>query len=167
MIRAVTLSIALAVSGVVISHAVISNSVLPAVREDVASIRAARTDLNAALVSRDLAAISKYWLQEAQSVFAGGEVKVGRPDILARYAAIFQGGNFISGLRTPERIEVATGGPQEAAESGHWEWRMRQAGQELFYRGRYLAMWRKVSGRWLLCSDLYVTTACTGGNNCS
>ena len=88
MIRAVTLSIALAVSGVVISHAVTSNSVLPAVREDVASIRAARTDLNAALVSRDLAAISKYWLQEAQSVFAGGEVKVGRPDILARYAAI-------------------------------------------------------------------------------
>jgi hypothetical protein len=105
-----------------------------AVSVDVASICAARTDLNAALVSRDLAAISKYWLQEAQSVFAGGEVKVGRPEIMARYAAIFKSGNFISGLRTPERIEVATGGPREAAESGHWEWRMRQSGQELLYR---------------------------------
>jgi ketosteroid isomerase-like protein len=131
-----------------------------AVGEDVASIRAARTHLNVALVSRDLAGISKYWLQESQSVFAGGEVKVGRPEIMARYAAIFQGGNFISGLRIPERIEVATGGPREDAESGHWEWRMRQSGQELFYRGRYLAMWRKVGGRWLLRSDLIFTRLC-------
>jgi ketosteroid isomerase-like protein len=167
MIRALTLGIALALSTGVTSHAVTSIPVPWAPSEDVASIRAARTDLNAALVSRDLAAISKYWLEEAQSVFAGGEVKVGRQEIMARYAAIFKGGNFISGLRTPERIEVATGGPREAAESGRWEWRMRQSGQELFYRGRYLAMWRKVGDRWLLCSDLYVTTACSGGDNCS
>lgn len=167
MIRALMLSIALALSGGATSDAVMSDSVPSRVSEDVASIRAARTDLNAALVSKDVATLSKYWLREAQSVFAGGEVKVGRSEILARYTAIFQGGNFISGLRTPERIEVATGGLLEAAESGHWEWRMRQSGQELFYRGRYLAMWRKVDGRWLLCSDLYVTTACSGGDNCS
>ena len=167
MIRALTLSIALALSMGVTSYAVTSMPVPSAVSEDVTSIRAARADLNAALVTRDLAAISKYWLQEAQSVFAGGEVKVGRPEIMARYAAIFKSGNFISGLRAPERIEVATGGPREAAESGHWEWRMRQSGQELLYRGRYLAMWRKEGDRWLLCSDLYVTTACSGGDNCS
>lgn len=138
-----------------------------AVSLDEAVIRATRNELNTALVSRDLAAISKYWLQDAQSVFAGGEVRIGRDKIIERYAKIFQGGAFLAGVRKPERIDVATGGPGEAAESGAWEWRMRQSGQDLTYRGRYLAMWLKVGGHWFLRSDLYVTTACTGGNACT
>lgn len=134
---------------------------------DEAAIRAARNELNAALVSKDLGVVAKYWLQDAHTTGGGGSLWVGRDRNIEGFAKIFHGGDFLSGIRTPERIEVATGGPREAAESGVWEWRMRKSGQVLTYRGRYLVMWQKMGLRWLIRSELYVTTGCTGGNACS
>lgn len=33
--------------------------------------------------------------------------------------------------------------------------------------GTYLAQWRKVDGRWLIQSELYVPTQCKGGKYCA
>jgi ketosteroid isomerase-like protein len=133
---------------------------------DEAAIRAARKEYNAALVFRDPAVIAKYWLQDAQSVWANGELTVGRDNIIRRYAKTFHDGEFVSGIRTPQRIDVATGGRADAAELGTWEWRMRFSGKVLTWKGRYLAMWHKVDDQWRIRSDLYVVTACTGGSAC-
>ncbi len=86
----------------------------------------------------------------------------GHDNIVARYAKTFKDGDFLFGLRIPQRIDVATGGGSDAAEVGVWKWKRRHLGQEITWTGRYLAMWQKVDGHWGLRSDLYVTTGCTG-----
>jgi ketosteroid isomerase-like protein len=131
-----------------------------------AEIRSARATYNNALASRDAKAISKYWLLDSQSVWASGKLTVGRDNIVARYAKTFKDGDFLFGLRTPQKIDVATGAGSDAAEVGIWKWKMRYLGQEITWSGRYLAMWQKVDGQWGLRSDLYVTTGCTGGSAC-
>lgn len=129
---------------------------------DEAEIRAARAAYNNALASRDAEAISKYWLLDSQSVWASGKLTAGHDNIVARYAKTFKDGDFLFGLRIPQRIDVATGGGSDAAEVGVWKWKRRHLGQEITWTGRYLAMWQKVDGHWGLRSDLYVTTGCTG-----
>ena len=133
---------------------------------DEAAIRAARNDLNIALEKRDLAVTGKYWLPDAHTTGGGGGLWVGRKENVEGFSKIFSGPNFVSGCRTPDRIEVATGGPNEAAETGVWEWRSRSGDQVLTYRGRYLVMWQKQNGQWLIRSELYATTGCSGGTNC-
>lgn len=136
------------------------------INPDEAAIRAARTDYNNALTSRDTAVISRYWLPDSHSVWANGELTVGHDNIVARYAKTFKDGVFVSGHRTPQRIEVANDGRPDAAEIGTWTWKMHYAGQDVTWSGRYLAMWHKVEGQWGLRSDLYVMTRCTGGGAC-
>jgi ketosteroid isomerase-like protein len=136
------------------------------INSDEAAIRAARTDYNKAIASRDIDVISRYWLPDSHSVWANGELAVGHDNIVARYAKTFKDGSFLSGLRTPQHIEVANGGRPDAAELGTWKWKMHYSGQDVIWRGRYLAMWHKVDGQWGLRSDLYVVTRCTGGSAC-
>lgn len=112
------------------------------------------------------AGVSRYWLPDSHSVWANGELTVGHDNIVARYAKAFKDGVFLSGLRTPQHIEVANGGSPDAAEVGTWKWKMHYSGHDLTWSGRYLAMWHKVDGQWGLRSDLYVVTRCTGGNAC-
>lgn len=133
---------------------------------DEATIRSARNELSTALKRRDLAVTGKYWLPDAHTNGVGGSLWVGRDKNIEGFSKIFRDPNFVSGCRTPDRIEVATGGPNEAAEMGVWEWRSRDKGQELIYRGRYLVMWQKLNGQWRIRSELYATTGCSGGTNC-
>jgi ketosteroid isomerase-like protein len=130
------------------------------------AIRSARTELNAALTNRDLKTTARYWLPDVSTTGGDGSLWVGREKNIKGFAEIFKGNNFVSGRRTPNEIEVATGGPKEAAEAGVWEWRERVKGQVLTYGGRYLVMWQLVNGKWLIRSELYVTTSCTGGIGC-
>lgn len=130
------------------------------------AIRSARTELNAALTNRDLKTTARYWLPDVSTIGGDGSLWVGRSKNIEGFAKIFNDPNFVSGHRTPDEIEVATGGPKEAAETGVWEWRERVKSQVLTYGGRYLVMWQLVNGRWLIRSELYVTTSCTGGTGC-
>ena len=124
---------------------------------DEAAIRAARSDYNAALASRNADAISKYWMEDGSSVWAGGNLTVGHDAIIARYANTFHGDRFVSGLRTPQEIKFSTiMGRPSASESGIWEWHMRIDGKPATAKGRYLAMWIKTAGQWQVKSDLYV-----------
>ena len=91
---------------------------------------------------------------------------VGHDKNVEGFSNIFKDPNFVSGLRTPEKVEVATGGPKGAAETGVWEWRERVGGQLLTYSGRYLVMWKLADEKWRIRSELYVTTGCTGGTHC-
>lgn len=133
---------------------------------DETAIRSARSELNTALKHRDLAATGKYWLSDAHTTGGGGSLWVGRNKNIEGFTKIFSDPNFVSECRTPDHIEVATGGPNEAAETGLWEWRTREKDQVLTYRGRYLVMWQKLSGQWRIRSELYATTGCSGGTSC-
>lgn len=130
------------------------------------AIRSARSELNAALINRDLKTTARYWLPDVSTIGGDGSLWVGRSKNIDGFAKIFKDPNFVSGRRTPDAIEVATGGPKEAAETGVWEWRERVTSQILTHGGRYLVMWQLVNGKWLIRSELYVTTSCTGGTGC-
>jgi hypothetical protein len=73
---------------------------------------------------------------------------VGHDNIVARYGKTFKDGDFLFGLRTPQRIDVDPAGGTDAAEVRVWKWKMRSSGQEITWSGRYLAMWQKVDGNW-------------------
>lgn len=136
------------------------------VSADEAAIRSARVELNAALANRDLKTTANYWLPEVHTTGGGGSLWVGLDKNIDGFSKIFKDPNFVSGLRTPDKVEVASGGPKEAAESGIWEWRERAKGQVLTYTGRYLVMWKSTDGKWRIRSELYVTTGCIGGTHC-
>lgn len=131
-----------------------------------ATIRSARVELNAALANRDLKTTARYWLPDVGTTGGDGSVWVGYDKNTKGFSDIFKDPSFVSGLRTPEKIDVATGGPKSAAETGVWEWRERVGGQILTYSGRYLVMWKLVDDKWLIRSELYVTTGCKGGDGC-
>lgn len=133
---------------------------------DETKIRSARDELNTALERKDLAVTGKYWLPDAHTTGGGGSLWVGRDKNIEGFSKIFSDPNFVSGCRTPDHVEVAVGGPNEAAETGVWEWRSRYKDQILTYRGRYLVMWQKLNGQWLIRSELYATTGCSGGTSC-
>ena len=131
-----------------------------------AAIRSARVELNTSLANRDLETTVRYWLPDVSTTGGDGSVWVGYDKNTEGFADIFKDPNFVSGLRTPEKVDVATGGPKSAAETGVWEWRERVGGQILTYSGRYLVMWKLVGDKWRIRSELYVTTGCTGGDGC-
>jgi hypothetical protein len=126
--------------------------------EDELAIRAAWVELNAAHVNRDLNMTVKYWLPEVNTIGGGGGLWAGLEQNIQGFSKIFQDPSFVFGLRTPNNIEVATGGPKEAAETGVWTWQETVKNQEVTYSGRYLVMWQLVNGKWSIRSDLYLTT---------
>ena len=72
--------------------------------------------------------------------------------VIAAFEAQFRDPDFVTYDRTPERIEVDQAGLR-AAESGRWvgSWR---AGR---MAGAYMAIWRKVTGQWVIESEMFVT----------
>jgi len=86
--------------------------------EDELAIRAARGELNAALVNRDLNMTVKYWLPEVNTIGGGGSLWAALDQNIQGFTKIFQDPGFVFGLRTPNNIEMATGGSKEAAETG-------------------------------------------------
>ncbi|GAB3244940.1 nuclear transport factor 2 family protein [Chitinimonas naiadis] len=130
------------------------------------AIRQARQALNQALQDRDVAVIEHYWLEDVHTTGGSGSLWVGRDMNVAGFRKMFAGATFLSGRRNPERIDVARGGPKEAAESGSWIWNERDGDDTLRYQGRYLVMWQKVEGDWRIRAELYVTTDCSGGAGC-
>ena len=64
-------------------------------------------------------------------------------------------------VRTPDSVMVSMSG-QAAAESGSWVGSWTTAGGPFRTGGRYAAYWRKVAGKWLIHSELFVPLFCTG-----
>jgi hypothetical protein len=99
--------------------------------EDELAIRAARVELNVALVNRDLKTTVKYWLPEVNTIGGGGSLWAGLDQNIEGFTKIFQDPSFVFGLRTPNNIEVATGGPKEAAETVDWTWQETVKNQDV------------------------------------
>lgn len=128
------------------------------VSKDELAIRAARAELNAALVDRDFKTTVKYWLPEVNTIGGGGSLLAGLNQDIEGFTKIFQDPCFVFGLRTPNNIEVATGVPKEATETGVWTWQETVKNKKVTYSGRYLVMWQLVNEKRSIRSELYVTT---------
>ena len=137
---------------------------------EAASVLAAREALNRALHNRDVAVFASYWMPEMQAIVGGdGGMHIGRGSNVEAYKSMFADPTFVSGLRTPERIDVgvSSDGVNQAAESGGWLWRFLRNGTQVDIGGRYLVFWRKTESGWKILQETYVTTACPDAQLCS
>jgi ketosteroid isomerase-like protein len=132
---------------------------------DERQIRNSRAQSNAAIEAHDVSAIARFWMDDVHittstSVQANGWAVNG-----SRMSEQFKRRPDTNYVRTPSKIDVFAAWAV-ASERGEWVGRWTEADGPLEIRGTYLAQWRKVNGRWLIQSELYVPTQCKGGKYC-
>ncbi len=135
-------------------------------QSDVQTIIAIRDTLNRALRDRDVASLARYWSPDVHITGGLGSLRVSRDSITGAYARFFTDSTFVAGMRTPERIDVASDDVRRAAEAGRWVWRTRNERGLTELQGRYLVFWQRIEGAWRVRSELYVATTCVSGPEC-
>jgi ketosteroid isomerase-like protein len=123
---------------------------------DAAEIRAARADQNAAIAAHDYDRVASYWTEDVVITAGRGTVLRGR----SAYRAAFASDSGFIYHRETTAIDLSTAWPL-AWEEGTWTGSSTAGGAPLL-SGRYSAQWIKVSGRWLIRSELFVALTCSG-----
>lgn len=117
------------------------------------AVRARRRLTNKLIASHDAARLRPF-LHPAITLIAGdGTVLSGAPAVLEAFAAQFADPDFVTYERTTSSVELDQD-ETRAAEAGRWVATWRGAPT---LSGSYLAVWRKVTGQWVVESELYVT----------
>jgi ketosteroid isomerase-like protein len=124
-------------------------------------IRQARAASNQAIARHDVPAIVAFLADEFQVSASNGSFIRGREEMGNAFAGRFAEFRDAVYVRTPESVEVNPAGTV-AAETGHWTGSWTTPGGRFRTGGRYAASWRKVSGKWLIHSELFVPLFCTG-----
>lgn len=130
------------------------------------TILAIRDTLNRALRDRDVTPLAYYWSPDVHITAGNGSLRVSRDSSVRAYAKFFSDSTFVSGMRTPDHIDVARDDVRRAAEAGRWVWRTRNERGVTELQGRYLVSWQRDADGWRIRSELYVTTACVSGPGC-
>ena len=129
-------------------------------------IRSTRAQSNAAIEAHDVPGIARYWMDDIHITTSTSAQANGWAANGSRMAEQFKRRPDTIYVRTPITIEVFAPWAV-ASERGEWVGRWTEADGPLEIRGTYLAQWRKVKGRWLIQSELYVPTQCKGGKYCA
>ncbi|PSK87415.1 YybH family protein [Taibaiella chishuiensis] len=121
---------------------------LSAQQQDENYIREARKTSNAAISKLDVAGVAQYWMDNIVVISGEGGQYAGKKllmkvwkEMFAAQAVIFE--------RLPSEIRIGEGGIL-AWEQGIW----RCTNDPM--HGNYAAMWRKINGKWMTQSELFV-----------
>jgi ketosteroid isomerase-like protein len=128
---------------------------------DEALIRQARAASNRAIARHDVPAIVSFLADEFQVSASNGSFMRGREEMGNAFAARFAEFPDAVYVRTPDVVEVNPAGTV-AAETGRWIGSWTTPGGPFRTGGRYAASWRKIDGRWLIHSELFVPLFCSG-----
>jgi ketosteroid isomerase-like protein len=120
------------------------------------AIRARRKLTNRLIAAHDAARLRPFLFADATMVTGDGSLIVGAQAIVQAFAGQFADPDFVHYVRAPGEVALDQASAR-AAESGRWTALWRGAGGETTMAGTYLAVWRKVSGQWVIESELYVT----------
>jgi hypothetical protein len=112
------------------------------------AITARRRLTNRFIAERQADRLRPFFLPDARLITGDGGLILGAGGIVSAFAAQFADPHFTPYVRTPQRVDVDARG-ERAAEHGHW------TGSGM--SGSYLAVWRKITGQWVIESELYVT----------
>jgi ketosteroid isomerase-like protein len=119
------------------------------------AIRARRRLTNRLIAAHEAERLRPFFAADAKVIVGDGGLILGAAEVVAAFAAQFREAGFGTYVRTPETVEIdATG--DRAAEAGRW---VAQSKAGDGPSGTYLACWRKVTGQWVIESELYVTLA--------
>ena len=118
------------------------------------AIRARRRLTNKLIAAHEAERLRPFLDPQVKVIVGDGGLITGVQAVLAAFEAQFKDPEFVAYLRTPELVDVDQAGDR-AAESGRWvgSWRQREMS------GVYLAAWRKVTGQWVIESEMFVTLA--------
>lgn len=114
------------------------------------AIRARRKLTNKLIAAHEAARLRPFFAPEAKVIVGDGGLILGADEVIAAFAAQFAEPGFTAYVRETEDVQLDAAGAR-AAERGRWTVRDRDLG------GTYLAVWRKVTGQWVIESELYVT----------
>ena len=116
------------------------------------AIRARRKLTNKLIAAHEAPRLRPFFMADVKLIVGDGDLILGADAVLQAFAAQFAEPGFVAYVRESETVELdASSG--RAAERGRWtgRWTDREMS------GTYLAVWRKVTGQWVIESELYVT----------
>ncbi|MGR4863000.1 nuclear transport factor 2 family protein [Caulobacter sp. LARHSG274] len=117
------------------------------------AIAARRKLTNRLIAGKDARRLAPFLASDVKVIAGDGSLILGAADVLAAFAGQFADPDFVAYVRTTTGVELDAEGAR-AAERGTWVGTWRTAGPQ---SGAYLAVWRKVTGQWLIESELFVT----------
>ena len=118
------------------------------------AIRARRRLTNKLIAAHEAQRLRPFFAPDVKLIAGDGALITGIDAVIDAFAGQFADPAFVTYVRTPDAVEIDEAAAR-AAEAGRWvaHWK----GAEL--SGRYLAAWRKVTGQWVIDSELFVTLA--------
>ncbi|MDP1738423.1 MAG: nuclear transport factor 2 family protein [Caulobacter sp.] len=117
------------------------------------AVRARRKLTNRLIAAHDAGRLRPFLHPEITLITGDGTVIAGASAVLEAFAAQFADPAFVTYERTTASVDLDQDGAR-AAEAGRWIATWRDAPT---LTGTYLAAWRKVTGQWVIESELYVT----------
>ncbi len=118
------------------------------------AIRARRQLTNKLIATHQAQRLRPFFAPDMKLIAGGGALITGVDAVIDAFAGQFADPAFVTYVRTPETIELDAASGL-AAETGRWVAHWKDAESS----GRYLAAWRKVTGQWIIESELFVTLA--------
>lgn len=115
-------------------------------------VRTRRKLTNKLIAAHEAARLRPFFMPDVKLIVGDGDLILGAEAVIKAFAAQFAEPGFIAYVRETETVELNAAGAR-AAERGNWtgRWKDREMG------GTYLAVWRRVTGQWVIESELYVT----------
>ena len=117
------------------------------------AIAARRKLTNKLIAARAAARLTPFFDPQVRLIAGDGSLLMGAAEVIAAFDAQFRDPDFIAYVRTGESVEIDSAGLR-AAERGRWVGSWKGATDQA---GTYLAVWKKVTGQWVIESELYVT----------
>lgn len=116
------------------------------------AVRARRRLTNKLIAGRDAQRLRPFFATDVKLIVGDGGLILGADAVIQAFAGQFAEPGFVPYVRETEVVELDADGGR-AAERGRWTggWTDHEM------RGTYLAVWRKVTGQWVIEGELYVT----------
>lgn len=118
-------------------------------QQQAAEIRLARQHSNTAILNSNVAGVAQYWMDDMIVISGEGGQYIGKKILVEVFTEMFAENPPVF-ERIPETITIGDSGIL-AWETGAWNYKTAS------FRGNYSAMWRKVKGKWLTQSELFVS----------
>ena len=116
------------------------------------AIRARRRLTNKLIAAHEADRLRPFLDPQIKVIVGDGALITGAAAVVEAFQAQFSDPAFVAYVRTPDGVELDQAGLR-AAETGRWVGTWRQARMS----GVYMATWRKVTGQWLIESEMFVT----------
>ena len=116
------------------------------------AIRARRKLTNKLIAAHEALRLRPFFSPDVKLIVGDGGLILGVDAVIQAFAGQFADPAFGTYVRETERVDLDAEGAR-AAEAGRWTaiWTSGTM------TGTYLAVWRKVTGQWMIESELYVT----------